>query len=257
MTAEEIGARLAEAFGDVSGSEVTVSAGGAFARACVTVPAPSWVGAVRTARDALDLGFFDWLGGVDEGDEGFAVVAHLWSLGARYGVLLRTVVPRAEPTLETLTGVFPGASWPERETAEMFGITFAGHPNPGKLLLPDEFEGHPLRKEFVLAARVAKAWPGAKEPGESDTGAPSRRRARPPGVPDPNEWGPEAGKLPPEPATRPTRGDRPPRRERPASAAGEPKAATDRAADAPRAARPAAAERPAKEDEKPDGGGEG
>lgn len=213
MTAEDVGARLAEALGT---SDVAPSAGGTFARACATVPSASWVSAARTARDTLDLVFFDWLGGVDEGDDGFAVVTHLWSPTGRYGALLRTVVPRAEPRLETLTGVFPGASWSERETAEMFGIEFAGHPNPGKLLLPDEFEGHPLRKEFVLAARVAKAWPGAKEPGESDTGAPSRRRARPPGVPDPNEWGPEAGTLPPEPTGRPARGDRPARRQRPA-----------------------------------------
>ncbi|MFG1926545.1 NADH-quinone oxidoreductase subunit C [Cryptosporangium sp. NPDC048952] len=214
MTAEEVGARLAEAIG----ADVSVSAGGSFARPCATVPVASWVDTVRTARDALDLQYFDWLSGVDEGDEGFAVVVHLWSLTERFGVLLRTVVPRETPTVPTLTGVFPGASWPERETAEMFGVEFTGHPNPGKLLLPDEFEGHPLRKEFVLAARVAKAWPGAKEPGESDTGAPSRRRARPPGVPDPNEWGPDKGKLPPEPAgrrERPARAARRPREEKP------------------------------------------
>jgi hypothetical protein len=61
------------------------------------------------------------------------------------------------------------------------------------LLLPDGFEGHPLRKDFVLAARAAKAWPGAKEPGESDAdvhSSPGRRKTRPPGVPDPETWGP-------------------------------------------------------------------
>ncbi len=75
----------------------------------------------------------------------------------------------------------------------MFGITFDGHPHLVPLLLPDGFEGHPLRKDFVLAARVAKPWPGAKDPGESDSdvgAAPSRRKTRPPGVPDPAEWGP-------------------------------------------------------------------
>ncbi|MFB9323694.1 NADH-quinone oxidoreductase subunit C, partial [Cryptosporangium minutisporangium] len=205
MTEEEIGARLTEALGV---GEASVSAGGRYARACVDVPPEAWVDAARTARDTLGTVYFDFLTGVDEGDQGFAVVVHLWSLSGRYGVLLRTVVPRAEPTLPTLTGVFPGASWPERETAEMFGVVFAGHPNLAPLLLPDEFEGHPLRKDFILAARVAKAWPGAKEPGESDVGAPGRRRNRPPGVPDPNEWGPEAGTLPPEPAGRAARGAR-------------------------------------------------
>ncbi|MCZ9345545.1 NADH-quinone oxidoreductase subunit C, partial [Streptomyces sp. TRM76130] len=70
-------------------------------------------------------------------------------------------------------------------------------------------EGNPLRKDFVLAARVAKAWPGAKEPGESSAGGgqagPRRRQMLPPGVPDPNEWGPLKGQLPAAPA-RPARG---------------------------------------------------
>jgi NADH-quinone oxidoreductase subunit C len=73
----------------------------------------------------------------------------------------------------------------------MFGIGFDGHPALDPLLLPDGFEGHPLRKEFVLAARAAKLWPGAKEPGEGGErrAAPARRRMLPPGVPDPS-WGP-------------------------------------------------------------------
>jgi NADH-quinone oxidoreductase subunit C len=70
-----------------------------------------------------------------------------------------------------------------------------------KLLLPEEFEGHPLRKDFVLASRVAKPFPGAKEPGESDhqAAAPSRRRTRPAGVPEPDQWGPRPPGPRPEP----------------------------------------------------------
>jgi hypothetical protein len=89
----------------------------------------------------------------------------------------------------------------------MFGIDFPGHPDHPELaplLLPEGFEGHPLRKDFVLAARVVKAWPGAKEPGESAHGGPRRRQMLPPGVPDPNEWGPLKGQLPDAPA-RPAR----------------------------------------------------
>jgi NADH-quinone oxidoreductase subunit C len=94
-------------------------------------------------------------------------------------------VPLDEPALPTATGVYRGANWHERETYEMFGVIFDDHPDLKPLLLPDGFAGHPLRKDFVLASRVAKEWPGAKEPGESHTGA-TRRRMRPPGVPE--DW---------------------------------------------------------------------
>ncbi|QMU80656.1 NADH-quinone oxidoreductase subunit C [Streptacidiphilus sp. PB12-B1b] len=185
----------------------------AFALLTVDVPAEHWTEALTAARDRLGLAFFDWLSAVDELAEGFSVVAHLAAVGTGgplTAVLLRTRVARDAAALPTATGVFAGAAWHERETHEMFGIDFTGHPDLATLLLPEGFEGYPLRKEFVLAARVAKAWPGAKEPGESDHpgegGAPAaRRRMLPPGVPDPNEWGPLAGTLPPVPE-RPARG---------------------------------------------------
>ncbi|MFH9108886.1 NADH-quinone oxidoreductase subunit C [Streptomyces albus] len=182
----------------------------------VDVPAASWISALTAARDELGCTFFDWLSAVDEPGTGFRVCAHLVALhapGAAAGVralLLRTTVPHEAPALPTATGVYAGAAWHERETHEMFGIDFPGHPHLVPLLLPDTFEGHPLRKDFVLAARVAKAWPGAKEPGESGHGGPKRRQMLPPGVPDPNEWGPLKSTLPAAPT-----------RERPRRAAGD------------------------------------
>lgn len=201
MTPDEIGAHLVslltqpEAAQEVTAT-ATVSGGGRYARATVDVPADSWPAALRTARDDTDLAcdFFDWLSAVDELDDGFTIVAHLWSTQARHGVLLRTRVPRDNPQLPSVAGVFPGADWHERETHEMFGIDFTGHPNLTPLLLPPQFEGHPLRKEFVLASRVAKPWPGAKEPGESEGGGAKRAPMRPPGVPLPSEWGPQAAR---------------------------------------------------------------
>ncbi|GAA2231069.1 MULTISPECIES: NADH-quinone oxidoreductase subunit C [Kitasatospora] len=179
----------------------------------VDVPAEHWIEALTSARDVLGLGFFDWLSAVDELSEGFSVAAHLAAPGAP-GVrhlVLRTRIPRAAAALPSAVGVYAGAAWHERETHEMFGIDFTGHPHLATLLLPDGFEGHPLRKEFVLAARVAKDWPGAKEPGESDHGGgPARRKMQPAGVPDPNEWGPLKGTLPPA-AERPARAARGPR----------------------------------------------
>ncbi|WP_442932366.1 NADH-quinone oxidoreductase subunit C [Micromonospora sp. NBC_01699] len=188
--AEEIGARLGVVLG---GAEITVgvSGGQAYARATVDVAPDGWRDAVRGARDDAELScdFFDWLSAVDELADGFDIVAHLWSIRHRHGVLLRTRVPRSDPRVPSVVDLFPGAAWHERETHEMFGIGFTGHDDLRPLLLPPEFEGHPLRKEFVLASRVAKPWPGAKEPGESEAGAARRQPMRPPGVPAPGEWG--------------------------------------------------------------------
>jgi NADH-quinone oxidoreductase subunit C len=197
MDAEAAGGRLASM---VPGAAAEV----AFGAVTVDVAAEHWAAAATAARDELGADFFDWLSAHDTGpdapdDEGLTVVAHVWCTHARYGLLLRTRLARSHGHLPTLSSVWPGANWHERETHEMFGVIFDGHPNLVPLLLPDGFEGHPLRKDFVLASRVAKPWPGAKEPGESDrdTGAPSRRRMLPPGVPGPGEWGPEAGAATP------------------------------------------------------------
>ncbi|MFF7469334.1 NADH-quinone oxidoreductase subunit C [Streptomyces sp. NPDC008092] len=183
----------------------------------VDVPPSSWLAALEIARTTLSCTYFDWLSAVDEPGTGFRVSAHVVALAPVRRLLLRTTVPHTAPELPSAVGVYAGARWHERETHEMFGVRFTGHPGLAHLLLPENFEGHPLRKDFVLAARVAKAWPGAKEPGESDHGGPKRRQMLPPGVPDPNEWGPLKGQLPAAPA-RPARtaasrpaGDRPSR----------------------------------------------
>ncbi|GAA2076119.1 NADH-quinone oxidoreductase subunit C [Streptomyces albiaxialis] len=194
---------------------VGATAEDAYGLLTVDVPAESWLSALRVARDALDCTYFDWLSAVDEPGTGFHVCAHVAALpgggaGERAGeplrrLVVRTTVPHGAPSLPTATGIYAGASWHERETHEMFGVDFPDHPDLAPLLLPEGFEGHPLRKDFVLAARVAKTWPGAKEPGESGHGGPKRRTMLPPGVPDPNEWGPLKGQLPPAPS-RPARG---------------------------------------------------
>ena len=196
------------------GEDVTVTE--SFGALCADVPGARWIEAMTAARDDLGCAYFDWLSAVDELEEGFSVIAHVWSVPQRFGLLVRTLVPRADPRIPTATGVFAGASWHEREAAEMFGLVFADHPNPQPLLLPDGFEGNPLRKEFVLAARAAKAWPWAKEPGESSepghaprpegprpagtrAGAPARRKVTAPGVPDPS-WGPRPDTAPDHPS---------------------------------------------------------
>ena len=159
-----------------------------------------WVTTLSEARDA-GYSFFDWLTAVDQTDDaevpGLDVVCHLLDPSTPRSLrrlMIRTRVPEGA-SLSSVTVVFRGAAWHERETHEMFGLGFEGFEDGTglglrPLLLPDGFEGTPLRKSFMLAARASKAWPGAKEPGESEHTKPTgRRRVSAPGVPDP-EWGP-------------------------------------------------------------------
>jgi NADH-quinone oxidoreductase subunit C len=179
---------------------------------CRDVPLQEWTAALAAARSE-GFDFFDWLTAVDETDApespGFDLVCHLMnsstgqsSHGALARVLVRTRVPNGQ-SAASATGLWSGAAWHERETHEMFGIDFEGFDDGTglglrPLLLPNGFDGTPLRKSFVLAARASKAWPGAKEPGESSEGGegspahtekPGRRKIAPPGVPD-STWGP-------------------------------------------------------------------
>lgn len=110
--------------------------------------------------------FYVFCAAVDWPDESrFEVLDHVFSPDDDLWVTIRCDVPRGNPRIATGTGIYGGADWHERETAEMFGIVFQGHPRLARLLLPDWFEGYPLRKDFELAPRVEKPWPGASFEG--------------------------------------------------------------------------------------------
>jgi NADH-quinone oxidoreductase subunit C len=94
------------------------------------------------------------------GDTRFQVLARLYSTARHLGVTLKADLDEADPRVESLVGVYAGADWCERETWEMYGFAFEGHPNLIHLYLPGEFEGFPLRKDFPLLSREVKPWPG-------------------------------------------------------------------------------------------------
>ena len=139
----------------------------------VHVAPDAWVATFERCRDepllAYDL--FDTLHGVDAREDGFDVVAILYSTSTGNRLCLRTRCEggRERPVCPSLTDVYRGADWMERETWDMFGIEFDGHPGlEPRILTVENFEGWPLRKDFHLASRVAKPWPGVKEPAELD-----------------------------------------------------------------------------------------
>ena len=98
--------------------------------------------------------------GVAGGDTRFQVFARLYSTTRHVGLTLKADLDDDAPTVESIHTVFRGADWHERETWEMYGFTFVGHPDLTHLYLPGEFEGFPLRKDYPLLAREVKPWPG-------------------------------------------------------------------------------------------------
>ena len=79
----------------------------------------------------------------------FEVVYHLWSYTHAHGFVLKAQLPREDPRVPTVERVWPVANWHEREGYDLFGVTFEGHSDPRRILLPDDWEGHPLRKDWV------------------------------------------------------------------------------------------------------------
>ena len=80
--------------------------------------------------------------------ERFEVVVNLLSLSMRQRVRIRVQVPEADPSVDTIADVYPGADAMEREAYDMVGILFEGHPDMTRILMPEDWEGHPLRKDY-------------------------------------------------------------------------------------------------------------
>ena len=184
----------AETLEDLAG-RVASAVGGhvefAHGTAKIKVSASSWKAAITTARDDFDLVFLSWLSATDwandvavgdeyaeQVEERYEMLCAVSDIGPGNLIVFSADLAKDAASIDSISDVYPGANWHEREAAEMFGIDFPGHPDLTKLYLPDGFEGHPLRKSYPLLSREVKPWPGKVDvedmpsPGESD-GAPS------------------------------------------------------------------------------------
>lgn len=119
----------------------------------IDVSRGDYVDLVRAARDAgyetfIDLCAVDYLAR----EPRFDVVVNLLSQQLGERVRIKVGVPNEEPALASITSIYVGADFYERETWDLFGIVFTGHPDLTRLLMPDEWEGHPLRKDYRLGS---------------------------------------------------------------------------------------------------------
>jgi NADH-quinone oxidoreductase subunit C len=155
MTAAEIIAALQPAAPGVA-FEALESADAAVTPT-VGVPAARLLAAVRGLQSTPGLEFtaFSMVTAVDyhpHREPRYDLVYHLVSPHRRARVRLKVPIGRDE-TAPSLTSIYPGAGWPEREVFDLFGIVFDGHPDLRRLLMPDDWEGHPLRKDYPVQLR--------------------------------------------------------------------------------------------------------
>ncbi|MCB1245662.1 MAG: NADH-quinone oxidoreductase subunit C [Acidimicrobiia bacterium] len=117
------------------------------------VPSEAWVDAVRTASET-GFDFFIDLYAVDHYTEAprFEIGINLLHMVANRRLVIFTRVPYDAPVLPTVTDVFTGANFYEREAYDLFGVEFTGHPDLTRILLPDDWQGHPLRKDHAVGA---------------------------------------------------------------------------------------------------------
>ena len=100
--------------------------------------------------DALAFDSLMCLSGLDlnANDEEFAVVYHIYSMRHRHSLVIKAMVPKTDPHLPSVSHIWKTADWHEREAYDLYGILFEGHNDLRRILLPDDWEGYPLRKDY-------------------------------------------------------------------------------------------------------------
>ncbi|MGH8913786.1 MAG: NADH-quinone oxidoreductase subunit C [Acidimicrobiia bacterium] len=118
------------------------------------VPNEEWLEFARSAREAgfevcVDVTVVDWM---RQRPQRFEVVANLLSMQHRSRLRMISTAPREQPAVASLVPVWPGVNFAEREAYDMFGVVFEGHPDLTRILMPDDWEGYPLRKDFGVGS---------------------------------------------------------------------------------------------------------
>ena len=149
MNAQEIQAKLKAQFGEAVGdlSEAKIDP-------FVVIKPDKIVEVCQFAKDDASLAFdyCEDVTGIDwPARSSIEVVYHLFSLQHRHAIVLKVALDRAQPAVATVEGVWKAANWLEREVYDMLGVNFAGHPDMRRILLPDDWVGHPLRKDYQEA----------------------------------------------------------------------------------------------------------
>jgi NADH-quinone oxidoreductase subunit C len=142
VTGAEALARIAE----FPGAEVSPGA----TPITVTVPLEHWAAFAQFAKDTLGCRFFSFLSAVDWKEEGLEIIAWVEDPDSALPVLMKTRLPAGATACSSIVQVYRGANWMERECFDMFGVVFEGHPDLRRILLGDDWVGHPLLKSYAV-----------------------------------------------------------------------------------------------------------
>jgi NADH-quinone oxidoreductase subunit C len=127
-----------------------VTVGDGLAPVVAHVPVEQWQAVARFTKDRLGCAFFAFSTAIDWKADGLEVVAWVDNLDAGLSVQLRTKLGAGNTACPSLVPVYRGANWMERECFDMFGVRFDGHPDLRRILLADDWEGHPLLKSYAV-----------------------------------------------------------------------------------------------------------
>ncbi|MFQ5848763.1 MAG: NADH-quinone oxidoreductase subunit C [Candidatus Methylomirabilales bacterium] len=161
MTAEEILQQLQSRF-----QEEIRTAAVRHGEACVTIRAERNLEICRFLKEELGYDYLNCLSGVDWiADNEMEVVYNISSLKQPGKITLRARVPRTEPVLSSVVPLWATANWHEREAFDLFGIRFDNHPDLRRILLPEDWIGHPLQKDYRDERFVPYPWEDRKPGG--------------------------------------------------------------------------------------------
>ena len=142
MTPDEARTLIAQSF---PGAQV-----GGTAPIIVSIPVDAWTSFAHFAKTVLGCWFFSFLSAVDWKEQGLEVVCKVDNLDDNVSLLMKTRLGPGVSECPSLTAEYAGANWMERECYDMFGIRFDGHPDLRRILLGDDWVGHPLLKSYAV-----------------------------------------------------------------------------------------------------------
>ena len=133
-------------------ADIAVTGKHEFDELTIEVAAASITEALRRLKSDLKFERLTSVTGVDRfpQEPRFEVVYHLQSIERKQRIRIKARISGTNPQIETVCGVYRGADWYERETFDLFGIRFLNHPNMTRIVMPEDWEGHPLRKDYPV-----------------------------------------------------------------------------------------------------------